>query len=123
MSVTEKFSSIDFDKRLALQDLKVSEVHSLMLKKQKIISSAEYNSIIKGLKKIRTLIQNNKFIFNKKFEDIHMNIEKALFEKIGSVAGKLHTGRSRNDQIALDLRIFVKESVQAIWEELLELRK
>ena len=68
-------SSIDFDKRLAFQDLKASEVHSLMLKKQKIISSAEYNLIIKGLKKIRTLIQNNKFIFNKKFEDIHMNIE------------------------------------------------
>ena len=92
-------SSIDFDKRLALQDLRVSEAHSLMLKKQKIISSAEYSSIIKGLKKNRTLIQNNKFIFNKKFEDIHMNIEMYLHNLIGDVAGKLHTARSRNDQV------------------------
>ena len=107
-------SSIDFDKRLAFQDLKASEVHSLMLKKQKIISSAEYNLIIKGLKKIRTLIQNNKFIFNKKFEDIHMNIEMYLHNLIGEVAGKLHTARSRNDQVATDFKLWIIEALKQI---------
>ena len=116
-------SSIDFDKRLALQDLKVSEVHSLMLKKQKIISSGECKLIIKGLKKIRTLIQNNKFVFNKKFEDIHMNIEIYLHNLIGDVAGKLQTARSRNDQVVTDFKLWIMEAIKKICSKLDDLQK
>ena len=116
-------SSIKFDKRLYAQDIKGSKAHAEMLANQGILTLEESKLICGGLEQIRLEINDGLFEFSEDFEDIHMNIEKALFEKIGSVAGKLHTGRSRNDQIALDLRIFVKESVQAIWEELLELRK
>jgi len=116
-------SSIDFDKRLALQDLRVSEVHSLMLKKQKIISSGECKLIIKGLKKIRTLIQNNKFVFNKKFEDIHMNIEIYLHNLIGDVAGKLQTARSRNDQVVTDFKLWIMEAIKKICSKLDDLQK
>ena len=116
-------SSIKFDKRLYAQDIKGSKAHAEMLANQGILTVEESKLICGGLEQIRLEINDGLFEFSEEFEDIHMNIEKALFEKIGSVAGKLHTGRSRNDQIALDLRIFVKESVQAIWEELLELRK
>ena len=116
-------SSIKFDKRLYAQDIKGSKAHAEMLANQGILTVEESKLICGGLEQIRLEINDGLFEFSEDFEDIHMNIEKALFEKIGSVAGKLHTGRSRNDQIALDLRIFVKESVQAIWEELLELRK
>ena len=116
-------SSIDFDKRLALQDLRVSEVHSLMLKKQKIISSAEYSSIIKGLKKIKTLILNNKFIFNKKFEDIHMNIEIELHNLIGDTAEKLHTARSRNDQVVTDFKLWIIKATKEIYSKIVDLQK
>ena len=92
-------SSIDFDKRLALQDLKVSTAHCKMLKKQGIITSKDSSLIISGLKKIKLQIQNKKFEFSKKYEDIHMNIEVALKKIIGDVAEKLHTARSRNDQV------------------------
>jgi len=107
-------SSIDFDKRLAIQDLRVSEVHSLMLKKKKIISSSEHKLIIKGLKKIRNQILNKKFKFNKKNEDIHMNIEIELHNLIGDAAKKLHTARSRNDQVATDFKLWIIEAIKKI---------
>jgi argininosuccinate lyase len=82
-----------------------------MLAKQGIIAESEADTIIRGLNSIREEIEQGKFPFNTELEDIHMNIEARLFEKIGDVAGKLHTARSRNDQIALDLRLFVKEEI------------
>jgi len=116
-------SSIKFDKRLYTQDIKGSKAHAEMLGNQGILTVEESKLICDGLEQIRLEIKDGAFQFSEEFEDIHMNIEKALFEKIGSLAGKLHTGRSRNDQIALDLRMFVKESTQEILEGLLELRK
>ena len=116
-------SSIDFDKRLVFQDLRVSEVHSLMLKKKKIISSSEYKLIIKGLKKIKTLILNNKFKFNKKYEDIHMNIEIELHNLIGDTAEKLHTARSRNDQVVTDFKLWIIKATKEIYSKIGDLQK
>ena len=116
-------SSIDFDKRLALLDLKVSEVHSFMLKRKKIISPSEYKLIIKGLKKIKNLIINKKFKFNKKYEDIHMNIEVELKRLIGDAAEKLHTARSRNDQVATDFKLWIIEASKKLCNEINNLQK
>ena len=116
-------SSIDFDKRLALQDLKVSTAHCKMLKKQGIITSKDSSLIISGLKKIKLQIQNKKFEFSKKYEDIHMNIEVALKKIIGDVAGKLHTARSRNDQVGTDLKLWIKDAIKEICSELTDLQK
>ena len=104
-------SSIDIDKVLYKEDIKVSIVHAEMLFKQKIISFKIKNKIVYGLNKIEREIANNKFVFNKKFEDIHMNIEKRLFEIIGEDAGYLHTARSRNDQVITDFKIWMRSSV------------
>ena len=122
-SMEEINSSIDFDKRLALQDLKVSTAHCKMLKKQGIITSKDSSLIISGLKKIKLQIQNKKFEFSKKYEDIHMNIEVALKKIIGDVAGKLHTARSRNDQVGTDLKLWIKDAIKEICSELTDLQK
>ena len=116
-------SSIDFDKRMALQDIKVSEAHCKMLEKQKIISNKDFNLLIKGLKKIKYQIQNKKFNFDKKYEDIHMNIEINLKKIIGEVADKLHTGRSRNDQVVTDFKLWIKSATQKIYLQILDLQK
>jgi len=104
-------ASIPFDQRLYRQDIEGSIAHVRMLAKQGIIDGREAETIIKGLNSIRDEIEQGKFKFKTELEDIHMNIEAGLFEKIGDVAGKLHTARSRNDQIALDMRLFVKEEI------------
>jgi argininosuccinate lyase len=104
-------ASIPFDRRLYRQDIEGSMAHARMLAKQGIIGKSEAEAIIKGLNSIRKEIERGKFQFRIELEDIHMNIEARLFEKIGDVAGKLHTARSRNDQMALDLRLFVKEEI------------
>jgi len=104
-------ASIPFDQRLYRQDIEGSIAHARMLAKQGIIAESEADAIIKGLNSIRDEIEQGKFKFKIELEDIHMNIEAGLFEKIGDVAGKLHTARSRNDQIALDMRLFVKEEI------------
>ena len=107
---TENYtSSIAFDKRLYKQDIAGSIAHVKMLAKQKIISSKEAKQIIKGLNTIKQEIESNSFDWQENLEDIHMNIENRLFEIAGKVAGKLHTGRSRNDQVSTDMRLFVKE--------------
>ena len=121
--IEEINSSIDFDKRLALQDLKVSTAHCKMLKKQGIITSKDSSLIISGLKKITLQIQNQKIEFSKKYEDIHMNIEVALKKIIGDVAGKLHTARSRNDQVGTDLKLWIKDAIKEICSELTDLQK
>ncbi len=107
-------NSIDVDKRLYKEDIAGSIAHVEMLFRQKIISFKIINKIIYGLDKIKKEIQNKKFEFHKKFEDIHMNIEKRLFEIIGEEAGYIHTGRSRNDQVLTDLKIWSKSATQEI---------
>ena len=104
-------ASIPFDRRLYRQDIEGSIAHARMLAKQEIITAGEAGAIVKGLNSIRREIERGRFQFRIELEDIHMNIEARLFEKIGDVAGKLHTARSRNDQMALDLRLFVKEEI------------
>jgi argininosuccinate lyase len=116
LSMTDKqarnyAASIPFDRRLYRQDIEGSIAHARMLAKQEIIAESEAETIIKGLNSIRKEIDRGKFQFKTELEDIHMNIEARLFEKIGNVAGKLHTARSRNDQMALDLRLSIKEEI------------
>ena len=107
-------SSIDTDKRLYKEDIKGSIAHVEMLFKQKIISFKIKNKIIYGLEKIYKEISNDKFEFNKKYEDIHMNIEKRLFKIIGEEAGYIHTARSRNDQVITDFKIWIKSATKEI---------
>ena len=107
-------NSIDIDKRLYKEDIQGSIAHVEMLFKQKIISFKIKNKIIYGLTKIDKEIINNKFEFNKKYEDIHMNIEKRLFQIIGEEAGYVHTARSRNDQVITDFKIWMKNSTNEI---------
>ncbi len=107
-------NSIDIDKRLYNEDIKASIVHVEMLFKQKIISFKIKNKIVYGLNKIQKEITNKKFEFNKKYEDIHMNIEKRLFQIIGEDAGYVHTARSRNDQVITDFKIWIKNSTYDI---------
>ena len=103
-------ASINVDKRLYKQDILASIIHTQMLIKQKIIPSKDGEKIISGLKKIKSQIDKNKFIFQEKHEDIHLNIEKKLFEMIGVSAGFMHTARSRNDQVVTDFKLWVKEN-------------
>ena len=107
-------NSIDIDKRLYLEDIQGSIAHVEMLFKQKIISFKIKNKIIYGLNKIEKEISNKKFEFNKKYEDIHMNIEKRLFQIIGDEAGYVHTARSRNDQVITDFKIWMKSATKEI---------
>ena len=107
-------SSINVDKRLYKQDIIGSTVHVQMLIKQKIINSNDGKKIINGLKKIKSQIDRGQFNFQEKFEDIHLNIEKKLFGIIGPAAGYMHTARSRNDQVATDFRLWVKDSTKDI---------
>ncbi|MDB3888475.1 argininosuccinate lyase [Candidatus Pelagibacter sp.] len=107
-------NSIDIDKRLYKEDIAGSIAHVEMLFKQKIISFKVKNKIIYGLEKIEKDISKNKFEFNKKYEDIHMNIENRLFQIIGEEAGYIHTARSRNDQVITDLKMWLKKKTNEI---------
>jgi len=111
-------ASIDVDKRLFEEDIWGSIIHVQMLGKQKIIDKKKTKKIINGLKKIENEIKKNKFNFSKKYEDIHLNIEKRLFAIIGSDAGYLHIARSRNDQVITDFKIWTKRSSKKIIEQL-----
>ncbi len=107
-------NSIDIDKRLYKEDIEGSIAHVEMLFKQKIISFQIKNKIIFGLNKIEKEILNKKFEFSRKYEDIHINIEKRLFQLIGEEAGYIHTARSRNDQVITDFKIWIKSSTKKI---------
>jgi argininosuccinate lyase len=111
-------SSINIDKRLYEQDITASIVHTQLLVKQKIIKSNDGIKIIHGLKKIKNQIDKGQFNFQEKFEDIHLNIEKKLFELIGPAAGFLHTARSRNDQVVTDFKLWIKKSSKEILKEI-----
>jgi len=116
-------ASIDIDKRLFEEDIFASIVHAQMLIKQKIVNKKKGNQIINGLKRIRDEIRKNKFNFNKKYEDIHLNIEKRLFEIIGESAGYLHIARSRNDQVITDFKLWIKKASNEIIKNLNNLTK
>ena len=107
-------NSIDIDKRLYKEDIQGSIAHVEMLFKQNIISFKIKNKIVYGLNKIEKEISNKKFEFNKKYEDIHMNIEKRLFQIIGEEAGYVHIARSRNDQVITDFKIWIKSATKDI---------
>ncbi len=111
-------TSIDIDQRLYKEDITGSIAHARMLGKQKIINKKEQSAIVSGLKAIERDIEKNKVVFSKKLEDIHMNIESLLFKKIGKIAGKLHTARSRNDQVVTDLKLWVKKESKILDSEL-----
>jgi argininosuccinate lyase len=116
-------SSINIDKRLYKQDVFASIIHTQMLVKQKIIPSIQGKKIINGLNKIKLQISQGKFIFEEKLEDIHLNIEKKLFDIIGPAAGYMHTARSRNDQVVTDFKLWVKDSSKDILKEISILMK
>jgi len=109
--VAQYTSSLPFDWRLYKHDIKGSIAHARMLAKQGIIAQQEADVIIKGLEAIAAEIEQGKFQFQPEQEDIHMAIEARLIEKVGEVGGKLHTARSRNDQVALDMRLYTKEAI------------
>ena len=120
----EEFTaSIAFDKRLAPYDVQGSVAHCQMLTKQKLLSRAEGEKIIKGLRAVEREIAHDRFVLSPADEDIHMAIEKRLIEKVGSVGGKLHTARSRNDQVVLDVRLYLREEIQAIRDLLDQLQR
>jgi len=111
-------SSVSFDRRLYVQDIAGSIAHLKMLRMQKIISAREARVIEKGLLEIVKDIEEGRLAFRDDLEDVHINIEQALREKIGDVAGKLHTARSRNDQVALDLRLYLMRKTEEVKEDL-----
>ncbi len=116
-------ASIKYDYRLAKYDIEVSIAHIMMLAKSGVIQKDECDLIVDGLKKIQKEISDGKFEFKKKLEDIHMNIESRLTEIIGPIAGKLHTARSRNDQVATDIRLFLIEKINGLLELIEENQK
>ena len=116
-------ASINFDKRLYREDIQGSIAHAKMLAKCKIISDADAQKIIDGLKNILAQIEGGKFNFSVELEDIHMNVEKALTDLIGEAGGRLHTARSRNDQVALDMHLYMRRTVQEVQHLILELQK
>ena len=115
--------SVSFDRRLYRQDIAGSIAHAAALRKAGIISADEQKEIESGLREIETEIASGKFQWVDSLEDVHMNIESALTKKIGETGAKLHTARSRNDQIALDLRLYVKEQIHDLGKQLKGLQK
>ena len=107
-------ASVTFDQRLYHHDIDGSVAHAKMLLKANILSAGEYKQIVNGLESIRQEIAAGKFQWSVVLEDVHMNIEAALTDRIGDVGKKLHTGRSRNDQIATDLRLYVRDEIDQI---------
>ncbi|MYC05594.1 MAG: argininosuccinate lyase [Chloroflexi bacterium] len=114
--------SIHYDRRLYRQDIAGSIAHARMLAKQGIITGEDAAAITRGLCEIEREIEDGEFAWRPELEDIHMNVESRLHEKIGDAAGRLHTARSRNDQIALDIRMFVKDAIGEVLAAILALR-
>ncbi|VEN74231.1 Argininosuccinate lyase [Candidatus Desulfarcum epimagneticum] len=122
--IMEDFSaSIHFDQRLWPHDIKGSLAHCRMLADAGVISKEEFEAISKGLKKIEKELRSGSFKFENRLEDIHMHIESRLFEVAGKPALKLHTARSRNDQVALDIRMWLKDEIMGAARRLLRLQK
>ena len=111
-------ASIDFDRHLFREDIAASKAHAAMLAKQGIIEADDARRIAHGLDTILSEIESGKFKFKRALEDIHMNVESRLAELIGPAAGRLHTARSRNDQVATDFRLWIRARIDAIDEAL-----
>ena len=122
-SVEAFTASIDIDRRLYRHDIRGSIAHAKMLAKQRIISAADARKIVRGLEAVEREIAGGKFRFSQTDEDIHMNIERRLTELIGPAGGRLHTARSRNDQVALDMRLYLRDEVKNILAGLQTLRR
>ncbi len=122
-SVESFTESISFDWRLYKYDIEGSIAHATMLAKCNLITKREKNAIVKGLKEILAEIEAEKFEFKKSLEDVHMNIESALIERIGETGKKLHTARSRNDQVALDLRLWTRDQAHKMIRLLTSLQR
>ncbi|MDX1777069.1 MAG: argininosuccinate lyase, partial [Desulfobulbales bacterium] len=123
-SSAETFSaSIHFDMRLYRYDIAGSMAHARMLAKVGLLDQQELEQILAGLAQIESEIANNTFVFRPELEDIHMNIEAALVEKVGRAGEKLHTARSRNDQVALDMRLYLRDESHRLIALLTDLQK
>ncbi len=122
-AVEDFTSSIAFDARMYAEDIAGSKAHATMLAKQNIISQEDCDAIVAGLTKIKGQIDKGEFPFSVALEDIHMNIEKRLTDDIGEAGGRLHTGRSRNDQCAVDLHMYVRKAVVEMGELIVDMQK
>ena len=122
-TVEDFTTSLSFDQRLYRQDIAGSVAHARMLARQGIIAPAEAEQLVRGLEEIRREIEAGKFDFDPALEDIHMAIETRLTARVGEVGRKLHTARSRNDQVALDVRLYLAEEVETLIAALAELRR
>ena len=116
-------ASVDFDKRMYKHDIQGSIAHATMLAEAGVLSNDEKTQIIDGLIEIQREIENGEFEWSVELEDVHMNIEAALTKKIGIVGKKLHTGRSRNDQVATDIRLYLRDEIDFIAKELCRLQQ
>ena len=116
-------ASIGFDRKLAPQDIAGSLAHVAMLAKTGIVTAEDAAAITEGLKTIRGEIENGDFVFDRGLEDIHMNVESRLATLVGPAAGRLHTARSRNDQVALDFRLWVRDTVDQLVGQIAGLQK
>ena len=116
-------ASIDFDKKLAAQDIAGSEAHLAMLRQQGIIEAADAEAIARGLAQVKGEIEAGVFTFSRALEDIHMNVEGRLAEIVGPAAGRLHTARSRNDQVAVDFRLWVRDTLDALLVQIADLQR
>jgi argininosuccinate lyase len=116
-------ASIDFDRKLATQDIAGSQAHVAMLARQGVVDAADADAIAKGLDQVKGEIEAGTFSFSRALEDIHMNVESRLADVIGPAAGRLHTARSRNDQVALDVRLWTRDTVDALILEIEALQR
>ncbi|HEX9169760.1 MAG TPA: argininosuccinate lyase, partial [Roseiarcus sp.] len=116
-------TSIEFDRKLATQDIRASEAHLTMLASQRIIEAADAEAIASGLAQVKGEIEAGTFSFSRALEDIHMNVESRLAEIVGPAAGRLHTARSRNDQVAVDFRLWVRDAIDAILVQIAALQR
>ncbi|NBS17462.1 MAG: argininosuccinate lyase, partial [Gammaproteobacteria bacterium] len=107
-------ASIDFDQRLGQHDILGSKAHATMLASIGVLTNAERDAILEGLNTIAEEIRERTFIWSVELEDVHMNIEARLTQRIGDVGKKLHTGRSRNDQVATDIRLYLRDEIDVI---------
>ncbi len=107
-------ASIDFDRKLAAQDIAGSQAHLAMLARQGVVGAADAEAIAKGLAQVKGEIEAGTFAFSRALEDIHMNVESRLADIVGPAAGRLHTARSRNDQVAVDFRLWVRDAIDAL---------
>ena len=116
-------ASVEFDQRLYRYDIQGSIAHATMLAKSGILSDSERDAIISGLERIQSQIEAGDFDWSVELEDVHMNVESALTEAIGDAGKKLHTGRSRNDQVATDVRLYLRDEIETIRAEILRLQE